>query len=88
MRLYVEPTGPVPSGPPTYGATVTPASRTYGPPDFVPTAGETGTWQLDTKNMDPCGYVIRLDVWDRTIVSCDDDGWSNWASIGFCLKAQ
>jgi hypothetical protein len=82
LNLYVEPPGPAHSTP------VTPSSRKYGSPDFVPTTGETGTWTLDTKNMDPCGYVVRLDVWDRTIVSCDADGWFNWAAIGFCLKAK
>jgi hypothetical protein len=81
LRLYVQPSGPA------HGASVTPASRRYGAPDFVPTTGETGTWMLDTTPMDPCGYVVRLDVWDRTIVSCDADGWDNWASLGFCLEA-
>jgi hypothetical protein len=82
LHLYVEPAGPA------HGAVVVPASRAYGAPDFVPTTGETGTWTLDTTPMDPCGYVIRLDVWDRTIVGCDADGWYNWASLGFCLKAR
>jgi hypothetical protein len=82
LHLYVEPWGAA------HSTAVSPATRYYGSPDFVPTTGETGTWTLDTKNMDPCGYVIRLDVWDRTIVSCDSHGWSNAASIGFCLKAK
>src|ERR1019366_4335249 len=79
LNLYVEPPGPANNTP------VSPSSRAY---DTVPTTGETGTWTLDTTNMKPCGYVVRLDVWDRTIVSCDDDGWFNWASLGFCLKAK
>ncbi len=70
------------------GATVNPPVRTY--PD-VPGAGEAGTWTLDTGGtppngpMDPCGYVVRLHVRDRTIVSCADYGW--WAEdfVGFCL---
>jgi len=79
LSLYVQPPGPA------HGTPVTPSIRTY---PTVPTTGETGTWILDTTNMDPCGYVIRLDVWDRTIVSCDDDGWFSWASLGFCLKGK
>jgi hypothetical protein len=79
LSLYVQPSGPA------HGAAVSPSLRTY---PTVPTTGETGTWTLDTSGMDPCGYVVRLDVWDRTIVSCDDDGWFNWASLGFCLKAK
>jgi hypothetical protein len=79
LNLYVQPADAA------HGTPVTPSTRIY---PVVPTTGETGTWTLDTTNMDPCGYVVRLDVWDRTIVSCDDDGWSNWASLGFCLKAK
>ena len=36
--------------------------------------------------MDPCGYVIRMDVWDRTIVS-GGSGWHDYDAVGFCLKA-
>ncbi|MEP6916193.1 MAG: hypothetical protein ABJC89_11130 [Acidobacteriota bacterium] len=53
----------------------------------VPTTGENGTWTLDTAGMDPCGYVIRLTVCDRTnrdsrgIPFCPTD------DVGFCLEA-
>ncbi|HXK03042.1 MAG TPA: hypothetical protein VMS37_11620 [Verrucomicrobiae bacterium] len=80
LNLYVEPSGAAHNTP------VTPSSRSYGSPDWVPTGGETGTWTLNTANMDACGYVVRLDVWDRTILNCDADGWFNATSIGFCLK--
>ena len=53
---------------------------------FVSTNGESGTWSLNTAGMDSCGYVVRIDVSDRTIVSADG-GWTNAASVGFCLKA-
>ncbi len=31
--------------------------------------------------VDPCGYVIRMDVSDRTIVS-GGSGWHDYASVG------
>ena len=69
-----------------HGAAVHPSSRAYGAPDFVPTGGESGTWTLDTTPMDPCGYVVRMDVYDRTIVNCGTV-WHDFATVGFCLKA-
>lgn len=68
------------------GATVNPPSKTYYAPDFEPTTGTSGEWVLDTTGMDPCGYVVLLEVWDRTVASCDADGWYNRDSVGFCLE--
>ena len=62
------------------------ASRVFGFPDFVPTSGESGTWKLDTHPMDACGYIIRLETVDRTIVNSGAIGWWNYDSAGFCLK--
>jgi hypothetical protein len=36
--------------------------------------------------MDPCGFVVRIDVVDRTIVSANG-GWRDHATVGFCLRA-
>lgn len=33
------------------------------------TSGLNDPWQLDTTGMLPCGYVVRVRVWDRTIVN-------------------
>lgn len=43
-------------------------------------------WHLDTTGMKPCGYVVKLDVWDRTI-SGSGPGSHNYkpADVGFCL---
>ncbi len=51
------------------------------------TSGASGTWQLDTTAMDPCGYNIRIHGTDRTIVNSGFIGW--WAADieGFCLDA-
>jgi len=80
LSLTVEPTGPATAFGPT---AVNPSSRSY---PVVPTGGESGTWELDTSNMKACGYIVRLWVQDRTIVSGDGSGWKNAASVGFCLK--
>ncbi len=45
-------------------------------------------WTLNTLGMKPCGYVIELDVWDRTIVgSLPGSGHHNYdrRDLGFCL---
>jgi hypothetical protein len=58
-----------------------------------PAPGPSGyTWSLNTAspiNMKPCGYVVRLEVYDRSIL---DSSWglhngSNIA-VGFCLRAK
>lgn len=52
----------------------------------LPASGVTnGTFELDTSGMKPCGYVIYLYVWDRTIVNNYMQGNQNSASVGFCL---
>lgn len=50
------------------------------------TTGASGTWELNTTDMDPCGYNIRIHGEDRTIV---DSGWIGreaWDIEGFCLE--
>ncbi|MGD1993786.1 MAG: hypothetical protein PVI59_11385 [Anaerolineae bacterium] len=43
-------------------------------------------WQLDTMDMKPCGYVVRVRVWDRTIRG-SSPGHHNYNTDekGFCL---
>jgi hypothetical protein len=53
----------------------------------APSTGVSGTWQLDTTNLDPCGYVVRLRAWDATIVSGSAIGWeSAELAVGFCIQ--
>jgi len=47
---------------------------------------QSGTWSLDTTGLSPCGYVVRLDGYDRTIVNSGWVGWDGPAFTGFCLK--
>lgn len=50
-------------------------------------APDPATWTLATAGLTPCGYVIRLDVYDRTIVGSlpfSHNGRSD--DTGFCLR--
>ena len=48
--------------------------------------GASGTWRLDTTNMDPCGYNITIHASDRTIVNSGSVGWIANDIAGFCLE--
>ncbi|MDP3045120.1 MAG: hypothetical protein Q8N93_06920, partial [Bacillota bacterium] len=55
----------------------------------LPASGVTnGTFGLDTLGMKPCGYVVYLYVWDRTIVNNHMQGNQKPASVGFCLLEE
>lgn len=79
LTLTVAPSGPA------HGATVNPPVRRF---DVVPTSGESGTWTLDTKDMDPCGYIVRLWARDRAIVDSGYIGLRNSDDVGFCLEER
>ena len=79
---------------PSLGGTFTAPAGTAGPSSIsrsyplVPTAGESGTWTLDTTGMPRCGYVIRLRASDRTIVNSGFIGWGNETVVGLCLRLK
>jgi hypothetical protein len=81
-----------PSGPPSYpshGVLPVPASGTsteYG--GGIPDPGASSSYTLDTTGMDPCGYSLTLQVWDRTNVNSGETYNYNQASVGFCLNAD
>jgi hypothetical protein len=60
-----------------------PLSRSY---PLVPPTHDSGTWELDTKLLPRCGYVIRLDASDRTIVDSGYVGRSSVDVEGLCLR--
>lgn len=62
-----------------------PLPRTY---PIVSTLGESGTWELKTDGMPPCGYVIYLGVYDRTIVNSGYVGLYGQSVVGFCLRKK
>jgi hypothetical protein len=45
-----------------------------------------GTYTLNTTGMDPCGYSLTLQVWDRTNVNSGQTNYFNEASVGFCIR--
>lgn len=44
------------------------------------------TWSLNTTNLDPCGYVLRLSVSDRAVVNSTWTGRTVAVDIGFCIE--
>jgi hypothetical protein len=79
-----------------YSLMTTPVS--LGPPSPVPSFGLVQTapavpapggngWTLDTAGMEACGYVIVVQVWDRSIVNSYPGSHNyNWTDVGFCLR--
>ena len=67
--------------------------NSVSPPDPTPSSGITQTapspgnvWSLNTTGMTPCGYVILLNVWDRTIVGSMPGSHNHRSDdVGFCL---
>ena len=80
----------------SFSLSALPASMSpNAPTTLTPTTSETlsfaaggDAWQLITTNMQPCGYVILLQIWDRAIVN-STPGSHNYGSfdVGFCLRA-
>ncbi len=80
--LHTEPF-PAPAGQltPTSGAVSTP----FAGPDPAPPPGGLD-WHLDTKNMMPCGYIVRLEASDRAIINSAWVGHNAAAPVGWCLE--
>ena len=80
-----------------YSLVTLPASMSPNSPS--PSSGNTQTvpypgnsWSLDTgdmaPDMTPCGYVVLLDAWDRSILnSVPGQHNHNRDDVGFCLRA-
>jgi len=84
FNLTVKPKAASPGDPGAHGTVVNPSHRAY---PAVSATGENGVWTLDTATMDPCGYTVWLEAFDRTIVSCDGPWENESAFVGFCLVA-
>jgi hypothetical protein len=61
----------------------TPTTDTYEEGRFVLTTQVAGT-----EGLAPCGYVVRVDGYDSTIVNSAGGGWGGSAFTGFCLKTK
>jgi hypothetical protein len=60
---------------------------------YDPTVDPPGsTWSLDTsspRQMKPCGYVVLLEAWDRSIMHSQPYSHNyNRTSVGFCLDEE
>ena len=70
----------------SYGLTLEPSGSVSVTPDPGSTATHVfGTWEVATGSLPPCGYVVRLDAYDRTIVNCGTS-WHDFDTVGFCLR--
>ncbi|MBI5812254.1 MAG: hypothetical protein HZB27_06605 [Meiothermus silvanus] len=61
----------------------------------VPSGGTSQTavapgdpWSLNTTGMQPCGYVMIVNVWDRAIVNSASMGHQSSQAVGFCLREK
>ena len=70
---------------PPFGGAGPSVAVSYGASQLT-TVGASGDWTLDTNGMDPCGYNIRIQVWDRTIVDSHQLGWPGSDIEGFCIE--
>ena len=86
LSLSVTPADEANGAVPEIGGAGGPSSLSYAA-GTLPSAGTSGTWQLDTGPMDPCGYNIRIRGVDRTIVNSAFIGHVRWDIEGFCLGA-
>lgn len=76
-----------------YTLVTRPASMSPNSP--APSSGNSQTapapgdlWSLNTAGMAPCGYVVVLTAWDRSILNSRPDSHNrNKDDVGFCLRA-
>lgn len=61
----------------------------------VPSSGTAQTavapgnaWSLNTAGMQPCGYVMVVNVWDRAIINSASVGHQSSKAVGFCLREK
>jgi len=54
----------------------------------APTTGVSGTFELNTTGLTPCGYTILLSATDRALVSDSCEGHYNQIGVGFCLREE
>jgi hypothetical protein len=78
----------------SYSLTTLPSSLSPNSPSPASGTSQTATfasggsyWELNTTGMTPCGYVILLQVWDRSIVGSQSNSHNyNYYDVGFCLR--
>jgi hypothetical protein len=77
-----------------FGLSTAPASlNPPAPSTATSTTSQTAVapgddWNLNTAGMAPCGYVVRVDVYDRSILNSGPNAHNhNFDDKGFCLLA-
>ena len=88
VTLYITPGG---AGAPSHGATPLIVGMGDNKLEYgidLPDSGYSGTWELNTGPMDPCGYNIWIHGEDRTIVNSNHRGHEAWKPRGFCVMAD
>ena len=64
-----------------------PTTATSSTSETATFAGGGDAWELDTTGMQPCGYVVLLQVSDRSILnSVPGQHNYNYYDVGFCLR--
>jgi hypothetical protein len=88
MSLSVTPTAEAAGATPlTTSAPTGYATLTYGAIlGALPGTGLSGTWELDTSGMEPCGYNVRIQGVERTIINSHSISRQAWDIEGFCLR--
>jgi len=64
-----------------------PTTATSSTSETATFAGGGDAWELDTTGMQPCGYVVLLQVSDRSILNSvpGQHNYNNY-DVGFCLR--
>lgn len=52
----------------------------------LPNGGKSGSFVIHTAGVPKCGYNVRIDAWDRTILNSHTIGFYNNDVQGFCLR--
>ena len=69
-----------------FPASLNPNTVTTGLDPLMPVLPPGKTWNLVTVGAKPCGYVVRLQVWDRTVVNGNAAiRYNTFLDKGFCL---
>ena len=80
MQTLPSTISPPPNQPSSFGPVISTTTETEVYPGHQ--------WKLVTAGMIPCGYVVQLQVWDRSIVGSYPGSHNyNHAEVGFCLRA-
>lgn len=73
------------NGAPQFPVTSSLTFRTVPATDNLPTTGASGNWEVDSSQLQSCGYNIRIDGADRTILNSGPNRRRDDDLKGFCI---